>query len=69
MSSTYKVIELICSSETSWEDAVRNGVTKASESLRDIRNVEVVEQDAKVSEGKIISFRAKVKVSFKFEKN
>jgi hypothetical protein len=65
--SAYKVIELIGTSEDSWEDAVRNVVSHASKSLRDIRRVEVVTIDAKISDNKVVLFRAKVKLSFKFE--
>lgn len=65
--SAYKVIELIGTSEDSWEDAVRNVVSHASKSLRDIRRVEVVTMDAKISDNKVVLFRAKVKLSFKFE--
>ena len=66
--SLYKVIELIGSSSSSWEEATKNLVERASQTLRDIRNVEVEKLDAKVSEGKIVSFRVKAKISFKFEK-
>ena len=62
----YKVIELVGSSPTSWEDAVSVAVSEASKSLRDIRIVEVMTLDAKVAEGKIVSYRAKVKLSFKY---
>ena len=62
----YKVIELVGSSPKGWEDAVQVAVNEASKSLRDIRNVTVVEMDAKVFEGKIVSYRAKVKLSFKY---
>jgi flavin-binding protein dodecin len=62
----YKVIELVGSSPTSWEDAVNIAVSEASKSLRDIRIVEVITLDAKVSEGKIVSYRARVKLSFKY---
>ncbi|MHA1984315.1 MAG: dodecin family protein [Candidatus Hodarchaeales archaeon] len=62
----YKVIELVGSSPTSWEDAVSVAVSEASKSLRDIRIVEVITLDAKVAEGKIVSYRAKVKLSFKY---
>lgn len=62
----YKVIELVGSSPTSWEDAVSVAVAEATKSLRDLRIVEVVTLDAKISEGKIVSYRAKVKLSFKY---
>lgn len=65
--STYKIVELVGTSPNSWEEAVQNVVTKASETLRNLRIVEVVSQDAKIADGKIVAFRAKVKLSFKFE--
>ncbi len=65
--SSYKVIELVGTSPNSWEDAVRNVVTHATKSLRDIRIVEVVKLDAKVVDGEIKLFRARVKLSFKFQ--
>lgn len=66
--SVYKVIELVGTSPTSWEDAVKSCVKQASTTLRDIRIVEVVQLDAKVDQGNVVSYRAKVKLSFKFEK-
>ena len=66
--SVYKVVELVGSSPNGWEDAVKNVVEKAASTLRDIRIVEVEQLDAKVENGKISAFRAKVKLSFKFEK-
>jgi flavin-binding protein dodecin len=65
--SVYKVIELVGTSPTSWEEAVKTCVNKASKSLRDIRIVEVVSLDAKVDQGNVVAYRAKVKLSFKFE--
>lgn len=62
----YKVIELVGASPTSWQDAVNVAVAEASKTLRDLRNVAVVQMDAKISDGKIISYRAKVKLSFKY---
>jgi flavin-binding protein dodecin len=67
MDSVYKVIELIGTSPNSFEEAARNAVEMASRSLKDIRIAEVSEFDMKVEEGKVVSFRAKVKVSFKFK--
>ncbi len=67
MESVYKVIELIGSSSESWEQATQNAVTEAAKTLRDIRIVEVIKQDAKVNdEGKIVSYRSKLRLSFKF---
>lgn len=66
--SVYKIIELVGTSEKSWEDAVNNIVLKAAENLRDIRIAEVVTLDVKIDNNKIALYRAKVKLSFKFEK-
>jgi flavin-binding protein dodecin len=65
--STYKVIELVGSSEKGWEDAVNNAVIKASETLRDIRVCEVLKLDTKIADNKIVAYRARVNISFKFE--
>jgi flavin-binding protein dodecin len=67
MDSVYKVIELVGTSPNSFEEAARNAVETAAKSLQDIRIAEVIEFDMKVEEGKVVSFRAKVKVSFKFK--
>ena len=67
MESTYKVIELIGTSPDSWEKAAKNAVETASKSLQDIRIVEAVEFDMKVENGKVLSYRTKVKLSFKFK--
>jgi len=64
--SVYKVIEIVGSSETSWEDAARNAVETASASLKDLRVAEVSELDMKIEDGKIAAYRARVKVSFKY---
>lgn len=64
--SVYKVIELIGSSSESWEKATANAVETASKSLRDLRKAEVVELDVQIEGGKVIAYRAKVKVSFKY---
>lgn len=64
--SVYKVIELVGSSPTSWEEAVKVAVNKASESLRDLRICEVVKLDTKIEEGKIVAYRARVQLSFKY---
>jgi flavin-binding protein dodecin len=67
MDSVYKVIELVGTSPNSFEEAARNAVETAAKSLQDIRIAEVAEFDMKVEDGKVVSFRAKVKVSFKFK--
>ena len=65
--SVYKVIELVGSSTESWEKAARAAVERAGQSLRDLRVAEIVELDMQLKDGKIEAYRAKVKVSFKFE--
>ena len=65
--SAYKVITLIGTSTESWEKAAAAAVAKASESLRDLRVVEVQELDMQLDEGKIVNYRAKVRISFKHE--
>jgi flavin-binding protein dodecin len=67
--SVYKVIELVGTSTESWEKAATAAVTRAAESLRDLRIAEVSQLDMVLEEGKVRAFRAKVKVSFKFEGN
>ena len=64
--SIYKVIQLVGSSETSWEDAAKNAVEKAGQSLRDLRIAEIEKLDMKVEDGKVSSFRARVNLSFKY---
>ena len=65
--SVYTVVELIGTSSESWEKAAAAAVTTASQSLRDLRVAEVVELDMQLENGKISAYRAKVKVSFKYE--
>ncbi len=65
--SVYKIIELVGTSDDSWEKAAAAAVSKAAKSLRDIRIAEVSELDVQVKDGKIQGYRAKVKVSFKYE--
>jgi hypothetical protein len=65
--SVYKIIELVGTSEESWEKAAMAAVEKAAESLRDLRIAEVVELDMQIDDGKVRAYRARVKVSFKFE--
>ncbi len=66
--SVYKVIELIGTSATSWEEAAKSAIAQAGQSLRDLRVAEVTEMDvALTADGEIEAFRTKVKVSFKHE--
>lgn len=67
--SVYKVIELIGTSTESWEKAAAVAVTTASKSLQDLRIAEVVKLDMQIEEGKIYAYRAKVKLSFKYQEN
>jgi len=65
--SVYKVVELIGTSTESWEKAARTAVERASKTLRDLRVAEVVTQDLVIEGGKVSAYRAKLKVSFKYE--
>jgi flavin-binding protein dodecin len=65
--SVYKIIEIVGTSPESWEKAAQVAVDRASKSLRDLRIAEVSELDLQLKEGKIEAYRAKLKVSFKFE--
>ncbi len=65
--SVYKVIELVGSSSESWDKAAAAAVELASESLRDLRIAEVSELDLQLEDGKVRAYRAKVKVSFKYQ--
>ncbi|MGH8801680.1 MAG: dodecin family protein [Casimicrobiaceae bacterium] len=63
----YRIIDVVGSSENSWEDAARNAVETASKSLRDLRVAEVVKLDVKVENGKVLAYRARLQLSFKYE--
>lgn len=65
--SVYRVVEVIGTSEQSWEEAARRAVATASGSLRDLRVAEVTRLDVTIEEGKIQQFRARVNLSFKYE--
>ena len=65
--SVYKVIELVGTSTESWEKAAMAAVDLAAKSLRDLRIAEVVELDMQLEDGKVRAYRAKVKVSFKYQ--
>ena len=62
----YKVIELVGTSTESWEEAARNAVDRASDSLNDLRVAAVVDQDLKIEDNKVTAYRTKLRVSFKF---
>jgi hypothetical protein len=65
--SVYKVLELVGTSTESWEKAASAAVGRASESLRDLRIAEVVELDMQLEDGEVRAYRARMKVSFKYE--
>ncbi len=65
--SVYKVVELVGTSSESWEKAAAAAVERAGQSLRNLRVAEVSELDMQIEEGRVTAYRAKVKVSFKFE--
>ena len=67
--SVYKIIELVGTSTESWEKAAKVAVERAAQSLRDLRIAEVSQLDMVIDEGKVTAYRAKVKVSFKYESN
>lgn len=68
MNSVYKVIELVGTSTESWEKAAAAAVAMAAQSLRDLRIAEVVELDMQIEDGEVKAYRAKIKVSFKFDR-
>jgi len=65
--SVYKVVELVGTSTESWEKAAAAAVAKASQTLRGLRIAEVSEMDMQIEDGQVVSYRAKIKLSFKFE--
>jgi flavin-binding protein dodecin len=64
--SVYKIIELVGTSEKSWEEAAKNAVDLASNSLQELRIAEISAMDLKIEDGKVAAYRARVKVSFKY---
>ncbi len=64
--STYKIIELVGTSKKSWEDAAKNAVETAGKSLKELRIAEISELDMKIENNKVVAYRARVKVSFKY---
>ena len=67
MNNVYKVIEIIGGSTKSWEDAARQAVEVTAKSLEEIRVAEVKELDMRVEKGKVVEYRAKLRVSFKYK--
>ena len=66
--STYKIIEVIGTSDISWEDAAKNAIETADENIRDLRIAEVTKLDVTVKDGKVSSYRARLNLSFKYYK-
>jgi dodecin len=64
--SVYKVTEVIGTSTQSWEDAAKNAVETASDTLRDLRIAEVVKMDVKIEDGKVLEYRTRLQLSFKY---
>ena len=65
--SVYKYIELTGVSGKSWEQAMNNAITKAAQSLRDLRVAEVITQDVRIDDNKVVEYRLRIKLSFKYE--
>jgi dodecin len=65
--SVYKIIEIVGTSENSWEEAARSAVETASHSLKELRIAEVTKLDMKIEAGKVVAYRARVSVSFKYQ--
>ena len=66
--STYKIIELVGTSDQSWEEAAKSAVETAGESLKDLRIAEITKLDLTIENGKVTSYRARINVSFKYVK-
>ncbi len=65
--SVYRITELVGTSETSWEEAAKNAVETASKTLKNLRVAEITKLDMKVEEGKVVAYRSRVALSFKYE--
>jgi len=65
--SVYKIIEIIGTSPNSWEEAAKNAVEKAGKTLREMRIAEVAQLDMKVDNNQVVAYRARIKVSFRYE--
>jgi len=66
--STYKIIELVGTSDKSWEEATKTAIETAGSSLRDLRIAEITKLDVTIENGKVTAFRARINVSFKYQK-
>jgi len=67
--SVYKIVELVGTSPTSWEEAAKQVIETSTKSLRDLRIAEVDKLDVRIENGKIVEYRARMNLSFKFEEN
>ena len=67
--STYKIIELVGTSDTSWEEAASTAIEAAGESLRDLRIAEITKLDVTIENGKLSSYRARLNISFKYKRD
>jgi len=67
-SSIYKIIEIVGTSTKSWEDAAKNAVETAGKSLKDLRIADVTKMDMKIEKNKVVAYRTRVNLSFKYEK-
>jgi dodecin len=67
--SVYKIVELVGTSRSSWDDAAKNAVETASGTLKDLRIAEITKLDLKIENGKVAAYRARVKLSFKYERD
>ena len=65
--SSYKIIELVGTSTVSWEEAAKTAVEMAGQSLKDLRIAEITKLDMQIDEGNVVSYRARVSVSFKYQ--
>ena len=65
--AVYKVIELVGTSETSWEEAAKHAVETAGKTLKNLRIAEIIKLDVKVENGRVVAYRARVSLSFKYE--
>ena len=65
--SIYKIIELVGTSSTSWEDAAKTAIETAGKSLKDLRIADVVKMDMRVEDGKVVAYRTRVNLSFKYD--
>ena len=63
----YKIVEVVGTSSKSWEDAASTAITTAAKTLRDLRIAEVMKLDLKIEDGKVVAYRARVSLSFKYE--